>query len=107
MPRTDADLARLIPSLTHSRSVPTCKLRFFIEGRRDDVGFYAVFRNGYYQLCTGTLLLICDNARESLADASTRFVQFLEMLVSMEGKTDVSEWFGRKNHALTRDSSQI
>ena len=34
------------------------------------------------------LLLVCDNTREILADTSSRFFQFREVLLAMEGKAD-------------------
>ena len=34
------------------------------------------------------MLLLCDQAREVLADTSSRFGQFREVLLAMEGKAD-------------------
>ena len=37
-------------------------------------------------------LLLCDKAREILADTNSRFIQFREVLLAMDGKADDEGW---------------
>ena len=52
----------------------------------------------------GKMLLHYDKARKISADMSARFVQFREVLLAMEGKTDANGWAAE--FCFTHDSRQ-